>query len=140
MADKFDIKQISPDGALNGTVVRKYKDMGDGTYALVVSSAIATPLATLPIQSPAVTWDGSVIDMTLYGSTTIWCIVAPTTPRPLETSPNGINWTPQWALPSTSAIGTVTSISAVGGYDMSGNRFVRFNGGAGGAFLLAGSN
>jgi hypothetical protein len=39
MADKFDIKQISPDGALNGTVVRKYKDMGDGTYALVVSSA-----------------------------------------------------------------------------------------------------
>jgi hypothetical protein len=36
MADKLDIKKISPDGAMGDTVVRKYKDMGDGTYALVV--------------------------------------------------------------------------------------------------------
>jgi hypothetical protein len=96
-------------------------------------------LGTLsPSRYPSAVWDGTARDLSQYSSIVIWCNTAPAAQRPIETSGDGINWFPQWALPSTST-NTVTSISAVGGYDVAGNRFVRL-GGTGGAFLLVASN
>jgi len=76
-----------------------------------------------PTASPQ-TWDGTPIDATLFPSVTIFCTEAPTVARQIMGGPTASTQSGRRAFADTS----VTSISAVGRYDMSGGEWISLDG------------
>lgn len=73
-----------------------------------------------------------------FGTVTIWCTTAPTTPYTIETGPAADKTSASTAVANSSAgISTTTTISATGQYSVPGGGFIKLTGGTGGAFYLS---
>lgn len=89
-------------------------------------------------------WNGDIIDMTWTGYVTIWCFTAPINPYTVKcgiylpdsefkrTLPQPLN------LNEATGSSTVTSISEVGRYLVTGNCWIELEDGAGGEFFISG--
>jgi len=88
---------------------------------------------------PPVSWDGSALDMTLFGSVTILCTVAPSAPYTVVCG-DGAGNTVQRTLVSdvAGAIGTTPTIATAGAFSVPGGGSVALTGGTGGTFLIGG--
>lgn len=75
-------------------------------------------------------WDATPSDMRLYPSVTIFCTEAPAVARQIMGGPNSDLQSARSAYADTGLGKTtgVTSISAVGRYDMSGGEFISLDG------------
>lgn len=93
-----------------------------------------------PTASPQI-WDGTPIDATLFPSVTIFCITAPAAPRQIMGGPTANTQSARSAYADTGLGKTtgVTSISAVGRYDLNGGELISLGGDLGdGAFYISG--
>jgi hypothetical protein len=98
-------------------------------------------MPTVPSQLAGATWVGTAIDMTGYGSVTIWCTVAPSAPYAIEASDQNAGYIAQSAAYNNSGgVGLASSISAIGRCTLPGNCWLRLTGGTGGTFRIAGAN
>jgi hypothetical protein len=105
------------------------------------SKAAGASLATVPSQLAGASWAGAAIDMTAYGSVTIWCTVAPSVAYAIEASDQNSGYIAQSAGSNNAGgVGVTASIGAVGRYVLPGNCWLRLTGGTGGTFRIAGAN
>jgi hypothetical protein len=88
-------------------------------------------------------WDATVTDMQLYPSVTIFCTEAPAVARQIMGGPNSDLRSARSAFADTGAgsVTGVTSISAVGRYDMSGGEWISLGGDLNdGTFYISGGS
>jgi len=101
------------------------------SYQLAYGDAVAAPQL----------WDGSATDMTQFPSVTIFCTEAPAVARQIMGGPNSDLQSDRsaYADTGTGSVTGVTSISAVGRYDMSGGEWISLGGDLGdGTFYISG--
>jgi hypothetical protein len=99
-----------------------------------------TPTEPGRVAAPQL-WDATPSDMRLYPSVTIFCTEAPAVARQIMGGPNSDLQSARSAYADTGLGKTtgVTSISAVGRYDMSGGEWISLGGTANdGTFYISG--
>jgi hypothetical protein len=94
-----------------------------------------------PVYLPPINWNGSKVSMMLVQSVTIFCTSAPMVPRQIMGGPPADTQSARSAYADTGggSIAGVTSISAVGRYDLSGGEWISLGGTANdGTFYISG--
>ena len=105
-----------------------------GTLPAFAATPTVQPTYSAPAAwgSPTSNWDARA-----YGSVTIWCWSAPTTPYTINAG-DGTNMTGQTAIANTSTgVAATASITAPGRYVIPGNAYVALAGGTGGTFSIS---
>jgi len=93
------------------------------------SSTLVNADGAVLMSLPQDVWDGSPIDLSLYGSITLFCTVAPGAGRKMQISPNWNGTTGDWFdLLVTSSAGASATVSATGRYTGAAGAWVKLTG------------
>ena len=108
---------------------KRVRDMGDNTFAEVV---------TLPVANAAAHLAAAVFDGRAFGSITLAVPTAPTAAYTPQWSPDNVNWYAVTGVDLTLSTQSSIGTSFTGAVTFQGGGFFRLNGGTGGVFQISG--